>query len=332
MNYNHPDVSACIITWNACELTTACIRSLIEHTKGVSYEIILVDNASSDNTLEIIKREFPQVQIIANKENHGFTYANNQALNVATGRYSVLLNNDMLFKTDALSKMVNFMDNNEDVGVLGCRLRLPNGVVQHSAHEDFVWQDYLYSAFFLHKLFPRSRKFGRINCTYLNYNQDNLIADVGWVAGTGLMIRTDTLKKVGLLDEKIITTGEDWEWCRRFAKNGYRVVYFTKAEIIHYHGVSTINYEGSDRKFIRKKSVMRMIASAHYVFRKLNAKNPVCMFLYNLTFRLHCLSRAILFGLRNVLNPKSSDPGSFLGYLSGIFASYKLLCNQYLRF
>ena len=332
LNYNCPDLSVCIITWNVCELTMACIKSLIEQTKSVSYEIILVDNASTDCTLEKVRKEVPQVRIIANQINHGFTYANNQALKIATGKYSILLNNDMSFNMDALSKMVEFMDNNQDVGVLGCRLRLPNGVVQHSAHEDVCWQDYLYNAFLLHRLFSKSKIFGRINCTYINYNEDNLVVDTGWVAGAGLMVRTSSIKKVGLLDERIITTGEDWEWCRRFANHGYRIVYYTGPEIIHFHGVSTINYVGKDRYKIRKKSIMRAIAASHYVFRKLNVEKPANVFLFNLSFRIYCLSRALVFGLRNIIKPKSADYGSFLGYLIGVFINYRSLCKHHLRF
>lgn len=332
MNENNLDLSVCIITWDANDLTIACLRSLVQHTKAIEYEIILVDNGSSDETVKNVRDNFPQVRLIINPTDTGYSYANNQALAVAKGRYSVLLNNDMLFKSDALSKMVVFMDKNSDVGVLGCRLRLLSGEVQKTAHEDLSWLDYLFSSFFLDRLFPRSRVLGRVNSTYLDYEANDLVVDTGWVAGAGLLVRTDSLRDVGLLDKKIVSAAEDWEWCRRFAKKGYRVVYYTGAEIIHYGGMSASNYVGRDRDNVRRHAIMRQVASVHYVFRKLNQGSNAKIFLFNLTFRIYCLSRAIAFKIRNILKPNSLDHGNFQAYRDSILIGYKRLCESYLRF
>lgn len=332
MNENNLDLSVCMLTWDANDLTIACLLSLVQHTKAIKYEIILVDNGSSDETVKNVRDNFPQVKLIINPTDTGFSYANNQALAVAKGRYSVLLNNDMLFKSDALSKMVVFMDKNPDVGVLGCRLRFPSGKVQETAHEDLSWLDFLFSSFFLNKLFPRSRVFGRVNRAYLDYEANDLVVDTDWVAGAGLLVRTDSLRDVGLLDTKIISAAEDWEWCRRFAKKGYRIVYYTGAEIIHYGGLGTYSYGGRDRDNVRRRSKMSEIASIHYVFRKLNQGSNAKIFLFNLTFRIHCLSRAIASKIRNILKPRSSDHGSFQAYRDGILIGYKRLCKSYLRF
>lgn len=328
---NKLDLSICVVTWNARDLTIACLKSLIEYTHCIEYEIFLVDNGSTDGTIEKVRNVFPQVNIIANTSNEGFSYANNQALRLVKGRYAILLNNDMLFNSDALSRMVAFMDHYCNVGVMECRLRLPNGTVQHTAHEDLKWQDYLFASFFLNQLFPRSRIFGRINCTYLDYEADNLVFDVGWVAGAALMVRTESIAHVGLLDERIFTTCEDWEWCRRYYSSGYRVVYYTGAEIIHYHGMSTVRYVGTDRNKVRKYSILRMSAGTYYVFSKLHAGRSFKIFLFALAFRLYCFSRVIALGLRNLLYPRKADYGTFRGYLVSAIMSYKFLGKQYLR-
>lgn len=325
------DLSVCMATWNGRDLTLACLNSLIEYTKGITYEIILVDNGSTDGTVQAVQASMPQVRIIANASNEGFAYANNQALRVATGRFAILVNNDMLFEMDALSRMVAFMDARPDVGVLGCRLRYPNRKIQPTAHEDYCWQDYLYSALFLHRLFPRSRVFGRMACTYVNYEADDLAFETGFVAGAALMVRSAHLKEVGLLDERVFTFAEDWEWCRRFANHGYKIVYYTGAEIIHYHGLSSFYYSGKDSDKVRERSILRWTAAAFYVFRKLHPYASSDVMLFDFAFRLRCLSRTLAFGLRCLLRPRIGDYGMFRGYLACIFVSYQFLRQKYLR-
>jgi GT2 family glycosyltransferase len=326
------DLSLCIATWNACDLTMACLKSILGQTRGITYEIILVDNGSIDDTVEKVRKNFPQVKLILNSENKGFTYASNQALQKAVGRYSILLNNDTLLNMDALSKMVAFMDDNIDIGVLGCRLRLTCGTVQKTAYEDVSFWDYLFSAFYLHRIMPHSRIFGRSKSSYLDYEANNLVIDTGWVVGAALMVRTALINKIGLLDEKIVTFGEDWEWCRRFAAKGYRVVYYSGAEIIHYLGASSINYMGKDRDRIRKRSIMHATAGTHYVYRKLHKDGYCKIALFSLAFRIHCFSRVIALGLLNIIQPDRADYGSFRGYLESVFISYKSICKKYLRF
>ena len=154
-----PMVSVCILAWNNYELTAACVKSILKLTRGVSYEIILVDNGSTDGTAQKISESFPAVKILRNEVNQGFTTGNNQALHVASGRYSILLNNDMLFESDALSKMAHYMDLHPDVGVLGCRLRYPDRRVQMTAHADIDWYDHLFHSLYLNRIFPKNRIF-----------------------------------------------------------------------------------------------------------------------------------------------------------------------------
>lgn len=325
------DLSVCMLTWNGRALTLACLRSLIENTRAITCEIILVDNGSTDGTLNEVRASFPQVKLIVNASNQSFPCASNQALRVAQGRYAILLNNDMLFKNDALSQMVAFMDGHSDIGVLGCRLRFPNGAVQYSAHADVCWWDYLFAAFCLHRLFPRSRLLGRINCTYLDYDNNNLAVDVGYVVGAALMVRVNDLGKVGLLDERIIISSDDLEWCRRFAAHGYRIVYYTGAEIVHYLGMGTYRYVGAERDAIRELSVLRILTSTRYVYRKLHGREPLGLLLFNFSHRLFCLSRVLTHGLQNLIFPKKADWGTFRGFWRSVWLPYKVMARRYLR-
>ncbi|MCX8022634.1 MAG: glycosyltransferase family 2 protein [Syntrophorhabdaceae bacterium] len=325
------DLSICMITWNAIKLTGDCIKSIIDKTKGITYEIILVDNGSSDGTVEFIRENYPEVKLIVNEKNEGFTYANNQALKVSRGRYAILLNNDMVLKEDALTKMVRFLDAHPDIGALGCRLKFPDGTIQHTAHGDARWQDLIYAAFYLYRIFPKSREFGHMDCSYLNLEDDTLVADVGWVAGAALMVRQDAIKKAGLMDERIFIFSDDWEWCQRIARTGYRVVYYAGAEIIHFHGQATTAYTGSALNEVRKKSILRFTATAMYVFRRLNGKSPVKILLFDLSYRLFCLSRAIVNGIRCIIKPQKGLKGIFKGYALSVFMPRRNLFREYLR-
>ncbi|MHB0877604.1 MAG: glycosyltransferase family 2 protein [Anaerolineae bacterium] len=325
------DLSVCIATWNARELTLACLRSLTRWTSGITYEVILVDNGSSDGTLAAVEVEFPHIRTIRNPANEGFVYANNQALRSAAGRYTILLNNDMVFESDALSQMVLFMDGHPGVGVLGCRLRYPDGTAQHTAHEDQTWQDYFYAALFLHRLLPRSRRFGRINSTWLDYEADDLAVPTGWVAGAALMVRTSQLSEVGLLDERLFAFSEDWEWCRRHAAHGNEVVFYTGAEIVHLHGMSSARYVGPRSSEVRRRTILRMAAGAQYVYRKLHPHASLDTALFDASFRLFCLSRVVALGLGSLLRLCRADRGTLEGYLISVLMSYGSLRKHYLR-
>ena len=327
-----PDLSICMVAFNARDITLACIKSLIQWTKGIDYELFLVDNGSTDGTADSIRGEFPTVNLIVNNVNKGFPAANNQALSISKGRYCILLNNDMIFEQDALTQMVEYLDRNQDVGVLGCRLRYPDRRVQLTAHGDIRWQDHLFHALFLNRIFPKTRTFGHVDCTYLDLETDDLAVEVDWVAGAGLMVRRSYMQRVGLLDEKILFTGEDWEWCRRFFITGYRIVYYTGAQIIHYHGVSTIRYEGPEANKVRERSVMYMTATTHYVFRKLHTTRFIKIIFFSLAYRLHWLSRGIVHGLLYLIRSKSRrhNIGTIRGFFKGAFMTYKGLSQRFL--
>lgn len=150
------DLSICIVNWNVESLLKACLRSIIDNTSGISCEVIVVDNDSSDGSVDMVKAEFPQVKLIVNKENAGFTRANNQAIRISKGRYIMLLNPDTVIIDNALNKMVRFMESRFDCGALGCKLLNTDGTLQRSCKTFPSLDVILYNSLFLDSLFRKA--------------------------------------------------------------------------------------------------------------------------------------------------------------------------------
>lgn len=326
---NRPDVSVCIVTWNGKDLTLVCLESLYRHTDGMEVEVILVDNGSDDGTAEAISTAFPLVRIIRNDKNEGFTLPNNQAIMASSGRYLMLLNNDTKLTENSLPKMVAYLDDHQDVGVLGCRLRRPDGTIQMSAHSDMTWWDYLFAALHLHVLFPRSTVFGRINMTYMDYQAET--RDVDWIAGAAMLVRREAIRTAGTLDERIFAFSEDWEWCIRIKRSGWRVVYFCGTELIHLEGMSSHSNSSRKAEEVRVWSLLTAAASSYYVYEKLNAYSGVSYILFGFCRRLFFLSKSLTYALANVLTQARPAWGKSKGYLLAALYSPAYVRERYLR-
>lgn len=224
-------LSIIIVNWNNKDILRDCLNS-IYHTHNVSkYEIIVVDNHSEDNSVELIKSEFPDVMLIENDENLGFARANNQAIKIAGGNYILLLNNDtVVTNTYCFDRMIELMEKNPQIGILGCKLLYPNGTLQ-SCGESFpsVWEIFKSQILFT-KTWKRLGK---------NKQGDNHFKKVDFVCGACLMTRKEILDQVGLLKEKYFMYGEDVEFCYRVHNAGYDVGVLTDESIIHLHNKST---------------------------------------------------------------------------------------------
>jgi GT2 family glycosyltransferase len=224
-------LSIIIVNWNNKDILQDCLNS-IYHTHNVSkYEIIVVDNNSEDGSVELIKNEFPNVVLLENSENLGFTRANNQAIKIARGNYILLLNNDtVITNTYCFDRMIELMEKNAQVGILGCKLLYPDGTLQ-SCGESFpsVW-----GIFKSQILFAKTwRRFGK------NKQRDNHFKEIDFVCGACLMTRKEILDQVGLFKEEYFMYGEDVEFCYRVHKAGYDIGVLTNESIIHLHSKST---------------------------------------------------------------------------------------------
>ncbi|MBI1804265.1 MAG: glycosyltransferase family 2 protein [Ignavibacteriae bacterium] len=233
------DVSIIIVGYNSRELLKRCLASIIRETNGISYEIVLVDNASTDETRETIEQEFPTVRTIWNNQNRGYAAANNQGIAIAHGKYVVLLNPDTEVLDGAIQKIVEFADCHPRAGIVGCKLLFPDRTLQRSVKSFPTFTNVLWESTFLYRVFPRSPIFGRY---YLSYFDCASELQVDWVSGACMMIRRQVLEKIGNLDEQFYMYAEEMDFCYRAKRAGFEVWYCPSAEVVHFWGgYSAIN-------------------------------------------------------------------------------------------
>ncbi len=233
---NPPEVSIIIVNYNSWPCLRNCLQSIQTHAGDLAYEIIVADNASTDQSAENLAREFPQVRRIENSANFGFSRACNQGIQVATGTCILLLNPDTCFVSGMLSDAVHYLLVHPDIGILGAKVLNEDGSLQPACRRSIPT---MRSAFFrfvgLSRLFPRSSTFGAYNLTHADENQT---ADVGAVSGAFLMFPRQLIEKTGGLDERFFIYGEDLDFCLRAAKVGKRVIYWPRVVIEHLKGQS----------------------------------------------------------------------------------------------
>ncbi len=234
------ELSIVIVSWNVADLLESCLHSIENNSSEVSnLEAIVVDNASSDNTVERIERSFPWVRLIANRENRGFASANNQALSIVQGKYIMLLNPDTVVSPGCFHKLIGYMERNPWCGMAGPRLVHPDGTTQLTCARRLPT---LVSELFLATL-PGGRVpfIGPYLRHRLAYPYDYRVTqEVEAVSGAVMLIRRSTLLDVGPLDGHFFHCGEDIEWCHRVREAGWQVVYVHDAKVAHYFGQSSI--------------------------------------------------------------------------------------------
>lgn len=235
------DVSILIVAWNVRDLLAQCLRSVYTETKGIDFEVIYVDNGSADGSVEMVRKEFPQARIIANPDNKGFIKANNQAIEVATGRYVLLLNSDTVVLDNAIAKAVQFADSRPRAAVVGCRVLNPDRTLQDSCFRFYSTLNMLLDVTWLSRAFPKSPFFGRKIYGGWDYNSER---EVDVVVGCFSLVRMTAIKQVGVMDERFFVYGDDIDWCRRFVKAGWKVLFTPSAQIVHYGGQTTKKESG----------------------------------------------------------------------------------------
>ena len=228
-NVSNPDISIIIVNWNTVGLLDNCVRSIMP-ADYLTYEIIVVDNGSTDGSEELIASKYPHVRLIRNRKNLGFSRANNQGLRVSTGQYCLLLNSDTEILGDALLLMTQFLNAHADVGAVGSRLVNIDGSRQFSCGLAPLngWQ--LWYQHLLNKIWQRNPFTKRARMEDWTYD---VPFEVDWVGGAALMIRRQAIDQVGLLDEAFFMYVEDVEWCYRIRKQGWKIVYLPEATIYH---------------------------------------------------------------------------------------------------
>ncbi len=255
-----PDLSIIIVNWNVRQRLEQCLLSIYPPAGDrptLTIETIVVDNASTDGSVDMVRRAFPQVTLIANSDNPGFTGGNNQGIAASQGRYVLLLNPDTQVLNDALTRMVAYMDAQPHIGALGPMLLNPDGSVQSSRRRFPRPATAFLESTVLQSWFPRHRL---LRDYYVLDTPNDVIAQVDWVTGACLLTRREVLDQIGLLDDGYFMYSEELDWCRRAKMAGWQVVYFPEARVIHYGGQSSeqvktfqiIQFNRSKIRYFRK--------------------------------------------------------------------------------
>lgn len=262
------DISIVIVSYNTIKTTRECltrVKSCLEEKKT---EVIVVDNASTDGSVEMIKDEFPFVKLIPLKENRGFAAGNTPGMKIAKGRYILLLNPDSFIESGVLTKTVNYMDSNPKAGILGCKLTDLYGKMQPSARMQPGIINKILHITGLSAKFPDSKLFGRLDYTYWDHKSPK---NVGWVVGAFFMIRRETMKELGYLDHRYFLYFEEIDYCLSAHKKGWEVIFFPQASVIHLGGISSknsgakVSQKGSQMVKEKIKSELRFYRKWHNI-------------------------------------------------------------------
>lgn len=231
------DVSIIIVSYNTKELLEDCLNSIKKATKNLNVETFIVDNNSFDETPQMVKEKFPHVNVIANKDNVGFSKANNQAIKKAKGNYLLILNPDTTLEEDTLIKMKEYMDKNQEVGIATCKVVLKDGSLDEDCRRSFPspWVSFCYFSG-LAKLFPTSKLFNKYHMGYIS---DSITHQVDSCVGAFMMIKKSTINEVGMFDEDFFFYGEDLDLCWRVKEAGYKIMYTPITKITHHKGASS---------------------------------------------------------------------------------------------
>lgn len=230
-------LSIVIVNYNVKFILEQCLHSVLPAIEGIEAEVFVVDNNSVDGSCTMIKQKFPQIILIENKENVGFSRANNQAIRISKGEYVLLLNPDTVVEEDTFKKCIDFMDNHTDAGGLGVKMIDGKGKYLPESKRGLPTPMVsFYKMFNLHKIFPTSKKY---NYYYMGHLSNNETHEIEILSGAYMFMRKSVLDTIGLLDEEYFMYGEDIDLSYRIIKGGFKNYYYPHTTIIHYKGEST---------------------------------------------------------------------------------------------
>jgi N-acetylglucosaminyl-diphospho-decaprenol L-rhamnosyltransferase len=251
------DLSIIIVNWNVADLLKACLQSIAASPlEAYTIETIVVDSASTDGSVEMVSDHFPQVKLLPQTENLGFSRCNNIGLETATGRYIFLLNPDTEIVGNALVQMIAYMDANPTVGILGPHTLNSDGTTQSTRRRFPTLALGFIESTWLQNFVPKSL----LDHYYAADVADDSVSEVDWVQGSALLARREVYTQIGGLDEGYVMYSEEMDWCKRAKTAGWRVVYFGLATIVHHGGKSSeqatarkhIHFQESKLRYFRK--------------------------------------------------------------------------------
>ena len=249
------DLTISIPTWNSKAYLKRCLESIYQSVNGLACEVVVVDNASSDGTAEMVRQDFPQVTLIVNPENRGYGRANNQVIRRAAGRYVLVLNEDTVILEGTLERMVGYLDTHLTVGALGCKIytSLAHNAIQPSAFYKFPTpENYLLNrlASWWVGQAPRSPVARRFQRWVLPYAEDHEVAqEPRHIVGAIMLLRKASVEDAGLFDERFFLFYEETDLCHRLRKAGWRIAYIPDAAIVHFYDRNRPRRSGYDPRY-----------------------------------------------------------------------------------
>ncbi len=264
------DLGIVILNWNTSELLQRCLETVMASQGDFTYKVVVVDNASTDDSVAMVREKFPEVEVIASEINGGYPYGNNLGLRALgfhgpghadadAPRYAVLLNPDTEVPPDAFAQMTHYMDARPEIGVAGPKLVLLDGSLDLACRRSFptpLVSLYRFSG--LAKLFPKSPRFARYNMTFADPDQE---LEVDSVVGAYMQVRREAIEQVGLLDETFFMYGEDLDWAYRIKTAGWKVYYHPKVQVTHVKRAASRQSQRAQFEFQR---AMLLFYRKHY--------------------------------------------------------------------
>lgn len=301
------DVTVIIVSWNTREILRRCLHSIYDQTKSVQFDVIVVDNGSTDGSAEMVRSEFPRVILVCNAENRGFAAANNEGIRRARSRYILLINSDTIVLSAAIDKTVAFADANPRAALVGCRILNADGTWQPSCYLFPSVLNLFLLAFGLSKLCPRNRFFGRERMVWW---QGRSQRRVDMIKGCFMLARQQAIEQVGLMDEEFFLYAEDADWCYRFAEAGWQIIFTPEAEIVHIsEASSSLN---ADQRMLRlHRGILRFLRKH---------RGPVHELASRLVLSLFYALRIPYWVLLNVMpnNRSGNKPGKIAVYAANL--------------
>jgi len=285
-----------LVNYKTTDPLITCLDALKNQDIEADYRIVVVDNFSQDGGVERLRRDYPDVTVIANKSNNGYASAVNQAIRAFDSDYILLLNPDIEVKPGAINAMLRFMNDTSDAGIVGGKLLNPDGTLQYSCRTFYTMPTIIMRRTFLGKLFPNSKILTRHLMSDWDHNS---IRDVDWMLGACLLIRRSALQDVGLMDERFFLYFEDVDWCYRMKKGGWRVCYLPEAEMVHHH------QRQSAKGFFKNTSLLYHIKSMLHFYDKWGK----IMYFFK---KYNAYLTALLFFVFDVIAVNTSFYGSYL--------------------
>lgn len=256
----NPDLSIVILNYNVKDLLLNCLKSVLGDKNSKNWQVIVVDNASSDGSVEAMRKRYAGIEIIENKTNLGFAAGNNSAIPKIKSPVVLFLNPDTVVADNAISKSLEFLLSNPGIGALTCRVELPNGKLDYSCHRGFPtpWNSFVYFSG-LSKLFPKIKLFSGYTASYLDIKTTH---EIDCLTGAFLMVRKIAGEQIKWWDETYFWNGEDIEFCFSLKEKGWKIFFYPEVKITHFKGSSAA---GEKSKTISHGiSAMRIFYTKHY--------------------------------------------------------------------